>query len=159
MTSSPLESKILPKFPLNAPNTEYISFHSKPFIEYLLCIELCIKYEEYRKKKKQKHSSWHPWNTGLGGFRKNDKSRSIINSWWSPVLMLCGLCISHFGELQGSPCLKTGKLKLKMRRQLSFQVGSHVSIFIASETAWRNHILPAALCLHIKGATSVGGRF
>ena len=51
MTSSPLESKILPKFPLKAPNTEYISFHSKPFIEYLLCIELCIKYEEYRKKK------------------------------------------------------------------------------------------------------------
>lgn len=58
--------------------------------------------------------------------------------------------------IQGSPCLKIGKLKLKMRKQLGFQVGGHVSIFISSETAWRNHIFPTALCLHIKGATSVG---
>lgn len=157
MTCSPLESKILPNFPLNATNTKYVSFIQTHLLSTFYALSFVLSMRNIEEKK-HKHSSWYPWNTGLGGFRKNDKSRFIISSWWDPVLVLCGLCISHFGETQGSLCLKTGKLKLKMRRQLGFQVGSHVSIFIASETAWRNHIFPTAPCLHRMGATSVGGR-
>lgn len=153
MTFSPLESKILPNFPLNATNTKYVSFIQNHILSTFYALSFVLSMRNIEEKNINT-----VLDTGLGGFRKNDKSRFIISAWWGPVLVLCGLCIPHSGETQGSPCLKTGKLKLEMRRQLGFQVSGHVSIFIASETAWRNHIFPSAPCLHRKGATSVGGR-
>lgn len=47
--------------------------------------------------------------------RKKGKSGFIIRSW-----MLCREGIPHFGEIQGSPSLEEGKLKLRIRMQVSF---------------------------------------
>ena len=125
-----------------------------PFIEHLLCIELCIKFEECGRKKINTVLDINELLASVDRGKKKGKSGFIIRSW-----VLCRPGFPHFGGDPRNSLPGGRKAETEDKEAGELWLGGPVPILTISETIWRNHIELEAIFLHRKVSLSSGEDF